>query len=76
MKWHKPETAKNRGETQKMTPTSEMEFFLGDGPNGKVVAPGIVVICPIDKNRDHYTKKLTFGPKYPNFWVKKAHFRP
>ena len=43
------------GEPQKMTPSSEMEFFWG-GSNGKVVAPGIVVICPIDKNRDHYTK--------------------
>ena len=35
-----------------------------------------MVICSIDKNCNHYTKKLTFCPKYPNFWVKKAHFRP
>ena len=49
-------TAKNRGEPQKMTPSLETEFFLGGGSNGKVVAPGIVVICSIDKNRDHYTK--------------------
>ena len=27
-------------------------FFWG-GSNGKVVAPGIVVICSIDKNCDH-----------------------
>ena len=50
-----PETAKNRGEPRKMAHSSETEFFW-DGPNGKVVAPDIVVICPIDKNRDHYTK--------------------
>ena len=49
------ETAKNRGEPRKMTHCSETEFFWG-GLNGKVVAPGILVICPIDKNRNHYTK--------------------
>ena len=30
-------------------------FFQG-GLNGKVVAPGIHVICPIDESRDHHTK--------------------
>ena len=30
--------------------------FFGQKPNGKVVAPGILVICPIDKNRNNYTK--------------------
>ena len=50
-----PKTAKNRGEPQKMTSSSETESFWG-GPNGKVVALGIVVICPIDKNRGHHTK--------------------
>ena len=43
--------------------------------NGKVVARGILVICPVE-NRDSKTKKMTFCPKYPNFGVKIAHFRP
>ena len=30
-------------------------FFLS-GQNGKVVAPSILVICPVDKNRDSKTK--------------------
>merc|ERR1712004_596726 len=51
--WEWPKTAKNRGEPQKMTPSSETEIFFGGGPNGKVVAPGIVVICSINKNCDH-----------------------
>ena len=51
-----PKTAKNKGEPRKMTPSPETEIFWG-GPNGKVVAPGILVICPVDKNRDYHTKK-------------------
>ena len=30
-------------------------IFWG-GPKGKVVAPSILVICPVDKNRDYHTK--------------------
>ena len=41
-KWEWPEMAKNRGEPRKM--------------KGKVVAPGILVISPDDKNRDSKTK--------------------
>ena len=37
-------------------------IFLWVGPNGKVIAPGVLVICPVDKNRDSQTKKMTFGP--------------
>ena len=58
-----------------MTHSLKTKIFLGGGPNGKVVALGILVICPVDKNRDSKTK-LTFGPKYPNFRVKIAYFRP
>ena len=47
---------KNRGDPQKNDPKLRNGNFLGGGSNGKVVAPGIVVICSIDKNRDHYTK--------------------
>ena len=31
-----PKTAKNRGEPQKMTPSSETEFFFGVVPMGKL----------------------------------------
>ena len=68
-KWEWTETAKNRNEPRKMTHSSETEIFIWGGPNGKVEAPGVLVICTVDK-----TKKLTFGPKYPNFGVKIAHF--
>ena len=76
VKWHKPETAKNRGQPPKMTHSLETEFFWGGGLNGKVVAPGILGKCPVDKNCNYHTNKLTFSLKYPNFWVKKAIFVP
>ena len=53
--WEWPERAKNRDEPQKISPSSETDIFWG-GPNGKIVAPGILVICPIDKNCDYHTK--------------------
>ena len=56
-----PEMAQNKDEPWKMTQTSEKEFFRG-GPNGKVVALGILVICSVDKNRDHHTKNWLFAP--------------
>ena len=34
--WEWPKTAKNRGEPQKMTPSSETENFLGGVPMGKL----------------------------------------
>ena len=45
--------AKNRGEPRKMTHSSETEIFWG-GPNGKVVAPGILVISPVYISQDTY----------------------
>ena len=36
LKWEWPKTAKNRGEPQKMTPSSETENFLGVVPMGKL----------------------------------------
>ena len=36
LKWEWPKTAKNRGEPQKMTPSSETEIFLGVVPMGKL----------------------------------------
>ena len=52
-----PNMTKYWGEARKMTHSSETEFFWGGGLNGKVVAPGILVICPVDKNRNYHTKK-------------------
>ena len=45
-----------------MTHSSETEF-VWDGPNGKVVALGILVICPVDKNPDSKTK-IEFWSQY------------
>ena len=36
LKWEWPKTAKNRGEPQKMTPSSETEIFWGVVPMGKL----------------------------------------
>ena len=50
MAWNGQKTA------PKKDPMLGNRNFFGGGPNGKVVALGIVVICPIDKNGDHYSK--------------------
>ena len=36
---------------------SEIWVIFRGGPDGKVVAPGVLVICPVDKNRDSKIKK-------------------
>ena len=36
------------------------KIFFRVGPNGEVVAPGILVICPVDKNRDYHTKNRLY----------------
>ena len=56
VKWEWNEMAKNRAEPQKITHSSETEFFQV-GPNGKIVAPGTLVICPVDKNHNSETEK-------------------
>merc|ERR1712218_265129 len=58
-----------------MTHCSEMEIFLG-WSQWESCSPGYTCDMPcLQKSRLPY-KKLTFCPKYPNFWVKKAHFCP
>ena len=57
-----------------IAPFSKTEFVRG-GPNEKVVAQGIVVICPIDKNHDHYTK-IDFWPQISKFLGQKSTFSP
>ena len=54
---------------------SKTEFFWG-GPNRKVVAPGILVICPVDKNCDYNTKKWLFALNIQIFGSKKHIFAP
>ena len=63
------QNGENRGESRKMTHSSETEFFSG-WSEWKVVAPG-----PVDKNQDNHVKNW-LGPKYPNFGVEIAHFCP
>ena len=75
-KWHKCEMAKKRGEPKKWPIARKRSFFLRGGPNGKVGALGILVICHVDKNCDYKTNKLLFFPKYPNFWTKLHIFVP
>ena len=55
-----------KGEKQGWAPKNDPLLgnrnFCRGGLNGKVLAPGILVICPIDKNRDDHTKNWLFGP--------------
>ena len=67
--------AKNRGEPQKMTPSSETEFFWG-WFQWESCSPGYSGHLFHQQKSRSLNKKLTFGPKYPNFGVKKAHFCP
>ena len=65
-KWHKRKTAQKRDEPQKMTHSSETEFFWG-GSNGKVVALGVLVKCPVDDYHDSKTKNCLL-PQISKFW--------
>ena len=51
VKWEWPETAKIRGEPRKMTHSSETEIFWR-WSEWECCSPGILVICPVDKNRN------------------------
>ena len=42
--------AKKRGELQKKDPYLESGNFFRGGPNRKVVAPDVPVICPVRKS--------------------------
>ena len=65
--WHEPQ--------HRQRPVSRKQNFVRGGSNWKVIAPGVLVICPLDKNRGS-TKKLSFGPKYQSLGVKIVHFCP
>ena len=51
-----PEMARNRGEPPENDPYLGNRNCFGGGLNRKVVALGILVICPVDKNRASITK--------------------
>ena len=58
--------SQKQGWAPKNDPLFGNETFLGGGPNGKVLAPDILVICPVNKNRDYYTK-IDFSPQISKF---------
>ena len=66
-------TYKNRGEPRKMTHISEINIFFGGGLKGKVVAPGTLVLRPIDKSRDS-DKMIYLLPHISKFLGLKAHY--
>ena len=60
----------------KKWPLARKRNFFWVGSNGKVVAPGIVVICSIDKNRNAYTKIWLLAPNIQILGSKKHIFAP
>merc|ERR1719474_2439150 len=58
-----------------MTPSSETEFFLG-WFRWESFSPGYSGHLLHQQKSRSLNKKLTFGPKYPNFGVKKSTFSP
>ena len=69
------QTAKNSGEPQKMTHSLETEVFSG-WSEWESCSPRHTSNMPRWQKSQLPYKKLTFCPKYPNFWVKIAHFCP
>ena len=60
----------------KKCPLPRKQNFWGGDPNGKVVVPGVVVICLIAKNCDHYTKNWLLAPNIQILGSKKHIFAP
>ena len=54
--WSLSQICQKQGWALKNDPLLGNRNFFGGGPNRKVVAPGVLVICPIDKNCDYPTK--------------------
>ena len=69
------QTAKNSGEPQKMTHSLEAEIFSG-WSEWESCSPRHTSNMPRWQKSQLPYKKLTFCPKYPNFWVKKHIFAP
>ena len=59
MKWHNPKWPKTGVSSEKWP---YLGNFFGGGPNGKVVAPGILVICPVGKDCNYHTKNWLLAP--------------
>ena len=60
--WHEPQ--------HRQRPVSRKQNFVRGGSNWKVIAPGVLVICTLDKNCGS-TKKAILAPN-----IKIVHFRP
>ena len=59
MKWHNPKRPKTGVSSEKWP---YLGNFFGGGPNGKIVAPGILVICPVGKDCNYHTKNWLLAP--------------
>ena len=57
-------------------PLARKQKFFRGGPNGKIVAPGILVICSVDKNCDYHTTNLLFAPNIQLVWIWRAYLDP
>ena len=63
-----PKIVKILDEPQKTTGTSETKKKSG-GSNGKLVAPSVLLICPIDKSCNQNIKKLGSKIAIPNIKI-------
>ena len=70
-----PKNGQNLGWAPENDPYLWNKFFGGFGPMGKLL-PRIYWWYVVLQKLSFQNKKLTFGPKYPNFGVKIAHFVP
>ena len=68
------QNGQKQGWAPKNDPLLGNRIFFRDGLNGKVVALGILVIFPVDKNRNYHTKNWLFTPNIQIFGSKKGHF--
>ena len=65
-----------QGVSPEKWPRARKLNFFRCGPNVKVVAPGILVICPVDKYRNSKTKNWLLAPNIPIFGSKLHIFVP
>ena len=54
--------AQKTGVSPKKWPIARKRNFFRGGPSGKIVALGILKICPVNKNCNHYTKNWLLAP--------------
>ena len=74
-KWEWPKRPKT-GESPKKWPLARKRKFFWGWFRWESCSPGYSGHLFHQQKSRSLNKKLTFGPKYPNFGVKKAHFCP